>query len=72
MPSITCRSGRRPISPHEASITVKLPRAVIDAVDAFAVGEFGINRAAAIGLILARGLDALGRPVVPSGRGQCR
>lgn len=58
--------GRPPKSPHEVHVTAKLPRALVDRVDAFAAEEF-YPRAEAIEKLLLRGLGKATEPVKARG-----
>jgi hypothetical protein len=48
--------GRKPLSPNEAGVTVKLSRELLDRIRAFADREF-ISRATAIKILLERGVE---------------
>ncbi len=59
---MTPHVGRRAHSPYEISVTVRLPRALVDAIDRHADTEF-CRRADAVRFLLEGGLAALGKPV---------
>ncbi len=62
---MTTHVGRRAHSPYEISVTVRLPRNLVDQVDLFADAEFCI-RAVAIRTLLERGLGLSERIMSPA------
>jgi hypothetical protein len=64
---MTTHVGRRAHSPYSVSVTVRLPRVLVDAIDAHADSEF-CQRAMAIRLLLECGLDTVGKPLARPGR----
>ena len=59
---MTTHVGRRRHDPYELSVTVRLPAALVEAVDRFAEADFA-KRSVAFKTLLEEGLKALKRPV---------
>lgn len=56
-------SGRRPHSPYERGITVRLPSLLVDAIDEHASDTFD-SRSHVVRTLLEAGLAAVGKPLI--------
>lgn len=59
--------GRRRHDPFNVGVCVKLPAALVAAIDSYADDDF-CRRSTAIRLLLERGLEAVGRPLIAEGK----
>ena len=63
---MTTHVGRRAHSPYEAGVCIRLPRILLNAIDAYAREEFLDNRSHGIRNLLEAGLKAEGRQLAHS------